>query len=152
MNENSAYTTNKNNSNRISFNSTGELRFFDSWKLLTLARSREISVSISQFNNTKSYMKVSSSGYKNKVESNKEPKKPPELVRGIKRIEYSSNCYINAAVQVLFNMDELSNFIQKNKFTLSNSLYYYLNYKNFILIAECEKFFFWINNYQIKVS
>jgi len=38
------------------------------------------------------------------------------VVRGIERFELSSTCYINAAVQALFNIQELSSFLANNQF------------------------------------
>jgi len=38
------------------------------------------------------------------------------VVRGIQRHKTSSTCYINAAVQMLFNIDEFSNFVKSDQF------------------------------------
>jgi ubiquitin C-terminal hydrolase len=41
-------------------------------------------------------------------------------VRGIHRLKYSSTCYINAAIQTLFSIQEFSDFLKSNKFDRSH--------------------------------
>jgi ubiquitin C-terminal hydrolase len=71
---------------------------------------------VSKSDSTKPKLKVSSDSFDANHKYSERVDKDRAVVAGIQRMKLSSTCYINAAVQTLFNFQEFSNFVKSNQF------------------------------------